>query len=46
MCMKSFRIPWLGILLALVTVSPSVFAHGERALEPFVRMRTIQWYDI
>ena len=46
MCMKSFRIPWLGMLLALVTVSPSVFAHGERALEPFIRMRTIQWYDV
>ena len=37
----------LGIgLLALITVTPSVFAHGERGLEPFIRMRTIQWYDI
>jgi methane/ammonia monooxygenase subunit B len=33
-------------LLALITASPSVSAHGERALEPFIRMRTIQWYDI
>lgn len=33
-------------LLALIAVNPSVFAHGERALEPFIRMRTIQWYDI
>ena len=23
-----------------------VYAHGEKALEPFVRMRTIQWYDV
>ncbi|MGH8551486.1 MAG: bacterial ammonia monooxygenase, subunit AmoB [Methylococcales bacterium] len=30
----------------LLSVSQSVFAHGERALEPFIRMRTIQWYDI
>ncbi len=22
------------------------WAHGERSLEPFVRMRTIQWYDV
>jgi len=29
-------------LLALIAVTPSVFAHGERALEPFIRMRTIQ----
>jgi methane/ammonia monooxygenase subunit B len=21
-------------------------AHGEKALEPFIRMRTIQWYDV
>jgi len=24
----------------------AAFAHGEKALEPFVRMRTIQWYDV
>ena len=23
-----------------------VMAHGEKALEPFIRMRTIQWYDV
>jgi methane/ammonia monooxygenase subunit B len=41
------RLRTLGMsLLALITVTPSVFAHGERALEPFIRMRTIQWYDI
>lgn len=46
MRLTSYKMPWIGMLLALVTVSPSVFGHGERALEPFVRMRTIQWYDI
>ncbi len=24
----------------------AVMAHGEKALEPFIRMRTIQWYDV
>jgi methane/ammonia monooxygenase subunit B len=24
----------------------TVAAHGEKALEPFIRMRTIQWYDV
>ena len=24
----------------------AALAHGEKALEPFVRMRTIQWYDL
>ncbi len=33
-------------LLVLMAMAPPVFAHGERALEPFIRMRTIQWYDI
>jgi methane/ammonia monooxygenase subunit B len=24
----------------------TALAHGEKALEPFIRMRTIQWYDV
>jgi len=37
----------LILLLAGFASSPStVSAHGEKALEPFIRMRTIQWYDI
>ncbi len=24
----------------------AALAHGEKALEPFIRMRTIQWYDV
>jgi methane/ammonia monooxygenase subunit B len=37
-------------LIALTVLSglsmPSAQAHGEKALEPFIRMRTIQWYDV
>ncbi len=37
----------LLVLLSVLTVIPSsVSAHGEKALEPFIRMRTIQWYDL
>jgi methane/ammonia monooxygenase subunit B len=37
----------LGIMLSVYTLNiPSAAAHGEKALEPFIRMRTIQWYDV
>lgn len=29
----------------ILTLQP-VMAHGEKNLEPYVRMRTIQWYDV
>lgn len=30
-----------------LTLAPNAaLAHGEKALEPFIRMRTIQWYDV
>jgi len=30
-----------------LTLAPNgAAAHGEKALEPFIRMRTIQWYDV
>jgi methane/ammonia monooxygenase subunit B len=38
-----------GVCLALcsLTVTPNAaLAHGEKALEPFVRMRTVQFYDV
>ena len=39
-----------GILLLILwglTFAPNTaLAHGEKALEPFIRMRTIQWYDV
>ncbi len=40
----------LGIFclgLCGLTLAPDgAAAHGEKALEPFIRMRTIQWYDV
>lgn len=48
--MKSLLIPWVYALVCLSALSvlqmPSAQAHGEKALEPFIRMRTIQWYDV
>ena len=37
----------LGLVLSVYSfnVQP-VMAHGEKALEPFIRMRTIQFYDV
>jgi methane/ammonia monooxygenase subunit B len=41
---------WLLALIGLTVLSglpmSSALAHGEKALEPFIRMRTIQWYDV
>ncbi|MEE8598060.1 MAG: methane monooxygenase/ammonia monooxygenase subunit B, partial [Dehalococcoidales bacterium] len=34
------------LALALVIDISPVAAHGERSQEPFLRMRTIQWYDM
>jgi len=37
----------LGFFLSLYTLNvQTVMAHGEKALEPFIRMRTIQFYDV
>lgn len=37
----------LGLILSVYTLNvQTVMAHGEKALEPFIRMRTIQWYDV
>lgn len=38
---------FLGLILSIymLTLQP-VMAHGEKNLEPYVRMRTIQWYDV
>lgn len=48
--MKTHFKTWLLALIALTVLSglpmSSAQAHGEKALEPFIRMRTIQWYDV
>jgi methane/ammonia monooxygenase subunit B len=37
----------LSLILSLYALNiQTVMAHGEKALEPFIRMRTIQWYDV
>jgi methane/ammonia monooxygenase subunit B len=41
------RLAALGLILSVYTLNiQTVTAHGEKALEPFIRMRTIQWYDV
>ncbi len=38
---------FLGLIFSVYTVTlQPVMAHGEKNLEPYVRMRTIQWYDV
>jgi methane/ammonia monooxygenase subunit B len=40
---------WLcavGLIAAGLAPLQTALAHGEKALEPFIRMRTIQWYDV
>jgi len=46
--MKLFKLLVLSsvCLSGLVLSTSDVWAHGERSLEPFVRMRTVQWYDV
>ncbi|MDT4289678.1 bacterial ammonia monooxygenase, subunit AmoB [Methylomonas sp. MO1] len=48
--MKTHFRSWRLALIALTVLSglplSSAQAHGEKALEPFIRMRTIQWYDV
>jgi methane/ammonia monooxygenase subunit B len=37
----------LGLVLSVYSLNVQpVMAHGEKALEPFIRMRTIQFYDV
>jgi len=37
----------VGFMLSLYSLNiQTAMAHGEKALEPFIRMRTIQWYDV
>lgn len=37
----------LSLVLSLYALNiQTAMAHGEKALEPFIRMRTIQWYDV
>jgi methane/ammonia monooxygenase subunit B len=48
---KTFKLWMLGFCgVATLAVTPvfestPAFAHGERSQEPFLRMRTVNWYD-
>lgn len=48
---KTFKLWMLGFCgIATLAVTPvfestPAFAHGERSQEPFLRMRTVNWYD-
>jgi methane/ammonia monooxygenase subunit B len=53
--MKAKNLIKLGVLglygmatlaMTLVLDTSPAMAHGERSQEPFLRMRTIQWYDM
>ncbi|MGH8007198.1 MAG: methane monooxygenase/ammonia monooxygenase subunit B, partial [Candidatus Binatia bacterium] len=37
----------LAVVVSLLTLSASqAAAHGEKSQEPFLRMRTVMWYDV
>ena len=43
---KNYSSVFFWLLVAFTSIPSTVSAHGEKALESFVRMRTIQWYDV
>ena len=43
--LKGFLFLSMLFSLSILTLQPAR-AHGEKNLEPYVRMRTIQWYDV
>lgn len=43
--LKCFMLLGLILSVYMLTLQP-VMAHGEKNLEPFIRMRSIQWYDV
>jgi len=36
----------LSTVFVVASIPTTVSAHGERSQEPFLRMRTVQWYDV
>lgn len=43
---KAAFITATAVVALLSAAPPDAMAHGERAQEPFLRMRSIQWYDM
>jgi len=45
--MKKIILGGLALLTVLLTIAPPLAqAHGERATEPYIRTRTVHWYDM
>jgi methane/ammonia monooxygenase subunit B len=34
------------VMIMTFAYAPTAGAHGEKSQEPFLRMRTIMWYDV
>ena len=43
--MKMFTL-WLGLVVLAGVATESAWAHGERSQEPYLRTRTVQYYDV
>ena len=43
--MKMFAL-CLGLVLVAGVATESAWAHGERSQEPYLRTRTVQYYDV
>lgn len=37
---------WLGLVVLAGAVTETAWAHGERSQEPYLRTRTVQYYDV
>jgi len=45
---KTSKLLWVcfGLLLTACLLTESAWAHGERSQEPYLRTRTVQYYDV
>ncbi|MBE9539296.1 MAG: methane monooxygenase/ammonia monooxygenase subunit B [Proteobacteria bacterium] len=45
-CLKQGLALSLMVIVTALSISEAAFAHGERNQEPFLRTRTLHWYDM
>uniref|UniRef100_UPI0034D355B6 methane monooxygenase/ammonia monooxygenase subunit B n=1 Tax=Proteus mirabilis TaxID=584 RepID=UPI0034D355B6 len=43
---KATLLVWAATTLLFSLMDQAAFAHGERATEPYIRTRTVHWYDV
>ena len=45
---KTSKLLWVcfGLMLTACLLTESAWAHGERSQEPYLRTRTVQYYDV